>query len=553
MVPDAGGSIGLPAGVPDLQDLLDLTGNARFQSLLGASQPQQPAQGAAPEDPAHATLLGTGQTGATLPPGLAPPVQGAAAGAALPAVPGRGATDTAPGPPRPDMSAGHMPATGAPFDLPRPALAGAPPGGEVPVPARADGAVAAAEPRPTAEAQPAMSQPSVTTAQPAPAAAANPPAGAPVAGPAGPPATARPPGQAAGASPVQPPQAPQHGSAAAVPELAHPAMPATAAAAALPRPPAQSASQQSTDPLQTIVRAAWHAPSHPAAGWLALAGTTAALPPLPPVAASRPRHVQPLRAYRHPPQPALFWVQTQAAPARRLLAYTDLRPVPLDLAPHTPALACWRLDDTEALILTDDPGEGASAAALHARLMDDASPLALLRPGQGFATWEGSPLWLRLADIAKPPALGVLLAESAPARLQVMRQARGLEATWLRDGAVTQTRIIAAGTSLPRQMLCGHAFPEGCAVAIHAARALAEPLRSRVQEAVAAAARLEIRLAAASGRQLHGQWTGLAARGRAVLGRVLQGEVHGLDAWDGVALAMALDRLPADHVAGALA
>jgi hypothetical protein len=34
---------------------------------------------------------------------------------------------------------------------------------------------------------------------------------------------------------------------------------------------------------------------------------------------------------------------------------------------------------------------------------------------------------------------------------------------------------------------------------------------------------------------------------------VLNGEVHGVDAMDGMALAMALDRLPMDYCAGALA
>jgi hypothetical protein len=511
-MPDAGGGIGLASGLPDLPDMHDLTGNARFQSLLGASQPQELAQGAPPDDPAHAPLPVKGQIGAPLPPGLAPPVQGAAAGAPSAAVPGRGAVETANGvAPHPAVAL-NMPAERAQFDLPRP------------------GADAAAQ------AQPAATQPGVTTTPPAHAATAPAPAAAP-----------------ASPSPAQAPAAAQHGSAAASPELAHPTMPAAAAAPSLPRPPAQAATQQPSDPLQTTVRATWHAPSHPAAGWLALAGATAALPPLPPVASSRPRQFQPLRAYRQPPQPALFWAQTHAAPPRRLLAYTDLRPVPLDLAPHVPSVACWRLDDTEALIVTGDPTDGGKAAALHARLMDHAAPLALLRPGEGFATWEGSPLWLCLAGIAKPPSLGVLLAESTPARLQVMRQAQGLEATWLRDGAVTQTRFIPAAASLPPRMLCGQEFPEACALATHTARALPDPLRWRVQEALAAAARLEIRFVGASATALRGRWMGLVPRGRAVLNRVLNGEVHGVDAMDGMALAMALDRLPMDYCAGALA
>ena len=137
--------------------------------------------------------------------------------------------------------------------------------------------------------------------------------------------------------------------------------------------------------------------------------------------------------------------------------------------------------------------------------------------------------------------------------MQVMRQADDLEVTWLRDGAATQTRVIDAAGALPPQSLGDAALPPQWALALQIAVAHPEPHRWRVQEALAAIGRLEIRLAASSGMALRGRWAALSGRGRAVLDRVLNGEVHGIDALDGVALAMALGRLPADHIAGALA
>jgi hypothetical protein len=545
-MPDAGGGIGLPSGMPDLPDMRDPAGHARFQSLLGAGQPQTLADGAAPDDAGQARLPATGQAGAPLPPGLAPPVQGAAAGAAVAPPPSRAPGETLQALPRPNTLAPPMPAARPSFDLARPPVATARAGegaaaaaraGEGAVaPARADGALPPAQQAPQAAAMtpsPAATQPDL---------AAGPGGGRPAA-----------PSPTAQTAPTHAQGAPQAWSAATLPDAAHPMTPATVAAPALPRPVAAPAAAQPADPLQNTIRATWHAPSHPSAGWLALAGSNAALPPLPPVETSRPRHFQPLRAYRQTAQPALYWVPFPATPKRRLLAYTDLRPVPLDLAPHTPRLACWRLDDTEALILTNDPGEGGDAAALHATLMEHAAPLALLRPGQGFTTWEGSPLWLRLAGIAKPATLGVLLAESAPARLQVMRRGDRLEATWLRDGAVTHTRVIAAPNARPAQLLGDAAIMPGRARTLPGAEALPAPQLWRVQEALAAVGRLEMRLALSSGQTPRHRLAALAGRGRAVLDRVLNGEVHGIDAPDGVALAMALGRLPPEPLAGALA
>jgi hypothetical protein len=57
--------------------------------------------------------------------------------------------------------------------------------------------------------------------------------------------------------------------------------------------------------------------------------------------------------------------------------------------------------------------------------------LAAIQPGDGLVTWQGSPLWLSLAGIGKPAALGVLAA-AMPGRVQIMRTQDG---AWLVEHA----------------------------------------------------------------------------------------------------------------------
>jgi hypothetical protein len=112
----------------------------------------------------------------------------------------------------------------------------------------------------------------------------------------------------------------------------------------------------------------------------------------------------------------------------RLIAHAEQRPVPIDLAPVRADVPAWRLDDTSALVTVGPDGAGsaaAQAAELYHNLIDRRTGLATIRPGQGFTTWEGSPLWLSLAAIGKPFQMGVLPAASAPGRLQVMRTEHG--------------------------------------------------------------------------------------------------------------------------------
>ena len=327
------------------------------------------------------------------------------------------------------------------------------------------------------------------------------------------------------------------------------AIPQSAAAPALAQPMIRNA----VDGLQTTARTDLRPASQMADGVLAVPNYALALPLMPSLQARRPRQSQHLRAYRQPPNPELYWVDAPSTSSARLIAYTDRRPVPLDLAPYVPRLACWRLDDTEALILTSDPADGRNAAVLHGRIMEHPIPLAVLRTGDGFSTWEGSPLWLRMAGIPKPAPLGILLAESAPARVQVMRQDDGFEVTTVRRGAPVHTRILPGSTALLDQIAYGSVEPSSAAVEIRAARALPEPSRWRVQEGWAAFRRLEARLPQAAGASLRHRFAELAGRGRAVLDQVLHGQVNGLDALDGLALAIALDRLPYPQASGALA
>lgn len=118
----------------------------------------------------------------------------------------------------------------------------------------------------------------------------------------------------------------------------------------------------------------------------------------------------------------------------QVVAYGERRPVRIDLAPLSAEVPTWRVDDTQALVTVG--AAGAQSAALRATqlyrsLMELGAGLAVVQPGEGFSTWEGSPLWLSLAAIRKPAALGVL-AVSTPGRVEVMRTEHG---EWLVEHA----------------------------------------------------------------------------------------------------------------------
>ena len=116
-----------------------------------------------------------------------------------------------------------------------------------------------------------------------------------------------------------------------------------------------------------------------------------------------------------------------------IVSYAERRPVPIDLAPAPVAVAAWRLDDTQALVTVRQDGSAvatARAGQLYRALLDERGGLAAIRPGEGFVTWDGSPLWLSLAGIGKPAALGVLLALTG--RIQIMRTEHG---DWLVEHA----------------------------------------------------------------------------------------------------------------------
>ncbi len=111
-----------------------------------------------------------------------------------------------------------------------------------------------------------------------------------------------------------------------------------------------------------------------------------------------------------------------------VIAYAEHRAVLLDLAPVEPQVPSWRLDDTQALVSVGAAGVAPArgrAVALYSALMEQGEGLAAVRPGEGFVTWEGSPLWLSLAGIAKPGQHGVLPNVAVPGRVQVQRTITG--------------------------------------------------------------------------------------------------------------------------------
>ncbi len=207
------------------------------------------------------------------------------------------------------------------------------------------------------------------------------------------------------------------------------------------------------------------------------------------------------------------------------VSHGERRPVAIDLFPARPAAPCWRLDDTRSLVAVGTAGPQAAsvrAAELYRSLLGGGATLDLLQPGEGLATWEGSPLWLGLAGIRKPASLGVALNGSVPARVEVLHLSDG---TWHVEHAggpyaAPRRRLHAAdaaeGSALLTDVL--YAVPESVAGALArrsstgfaSARARTLPARTpspgvdplqqdwRPQEAWAAVARDWARIAAAS-------------------------------------------------------
>ncbi|WP_458097114.1 hypothetical protein [Roseomonas sp. WA12] len=121
----------------------------------------------------------------------------------------------------------------------------------------------------------------------------------------------------------------------------------------------------------------------------------------------------------------------------------DFGPAPgaAPLPEGTPRL--WRMDDTAALVAIGPSGPAGAieeGMGLLARLREGrVTRLADLAPGQGIATWQGSPAHLLLGGIARVGEDGVALGESEPPRIEVIR-APSKEGGWtiLRDGAVSR-------------------------------------------------------------------------------------------------------------------
>lgn len=98
------------------------------------------------------------------------------------------------------------------------------------------------------------------------------------------------------------------------------------------------------------------------------------------------------------------------------------RQVKLDLGDAVAGL--WRLDDTHgfaALGTGDVRTATRRAKAVLQRLAAGPGRLDQLAAGEGFATFDGSPLSLALAGVVKPAALGIALNETDPPRLEVLR------------------------------------------------------------------------------------------------------------------------------------
>jgi hypothetical protein len=231
--------------------------------------------------------------------------------------------------------------------------------------------------------------------------------------------------------------------------------------------------------------------------------------------------------------------------------------VSLDLEPAL-VQPLWRLDDTRYFATI--AGEGvlpaiAAAATLHRRLAAHEIGLADLQPGEGFDTWEGSPLWLVLAGIAKPPALGVALSESQPRRVEVWRE---MDGGWLvhRDGVAHRFGSDASDdAALFRCTLFGvtpgtdmHAYARASAAMTRARRARRTVnVAARAEEAWAAVARhaasAEPDDALLAALFAGSAWQRLEEFGDTVLSRIASGDPHTIDRADGIALAVRLGRL----------
>ena len=142
----------------------------------------------------------------------------------------------------------------------------------------------------------------------------------------------------------------------------------------------------------------------------------------------------------------------------------DLGPAPgaAPLPEEAPRL--WRMDDTAALIAIGPSGPAGAieeGMGLLARLREGrVTRLADLAPGQGIATWQGSPAHLLLGGIARVGEEGVALGESEPPRIEVIR-APSEEGGWtvLRDGAASRTG--EAGEELRLVLAYGLGAPAG--------------------------------------------------------------------------------------------
>jgi len=294
----------------------------------------------------------------------------------------------------------------------------------------------------------------------------------------------------------------------------------------------------------------------------------------------------------------------------KVVAYSERRSVPIDLAPAVAEVPAWRLDDTQTLVTVGSAGPRAAtlrAADLYRCLVDRQGGLDALRPDEGFATWEGSPLWLSLAAIRKSTALGVLAAY-APGRVQVMRAAGGdwlvehaggpwraprslRHAAGAEDDAALLLDVLYGVAAAPESAVrdrfetasaalrFAHALsgPAGwraqeawamvarcCAVAAAQSDGAASPLARATQIALAAVADGLVPVAASDcvGAEPIGQDRFVAAAlsgnphrlsaalgsiGRATLKRLSGGHIEGLGVVETLALAVWLRRLP--HVA----
>ena len=335
---------------------------------------------------------------------------------------------------------------------------------------------------------PRMTSPAALPAPEAAQAAAQPAlAGLPTPGPSNPPPSAA----AAQAADLPPATAAAPSEAQAEAAIAAPQMTAAPPAGALPAAPANIG--------VTALPTHGHAANPPLATSVLLPSGILLSPVL--------RNTKGQPPYRRRPQaanPELTRQKTaHGGSAARVVSYTDRRTIPLDLVPATPQATCWRIDETAALVAVggttvDERAAARRATALHSALFE-ADPLAALGTGEGLSTWEGSPLWLRLAGIAKPASLGVLPMEAAPCWIEIMRVEPELFSVVLSRGAWLAPRITLhpSGSAFLRALRTDLLYgvppdPSGLAALESTAR-FAPPHAWRAQEAWAALLRAQAR------------------------------------------------------------